>query len=196
MSNKLGRCGLTVTVAGMLAIGLASGATAMPTCEGTYAAQLLRPLPAHIVVGLDIHDPSADHLRLAERFLAGIRGAGVTVGPQPNVLLSITSSRLDISSTQPAGGAEQNYQGFTGLQDSYQQGLPTIPDSHLTTPSSPPAPPLLIFRVEATEGKAASVSWVANVRCQMVGTDDGARAEGLGRAIGSALGRRIDRGPL
>jgi hypothetical protein len=195
MTNTKRRCGLAAAV-GFLAIGLAGGVAAMPTCEGTYATESLKPLPARIVVGLDIHDPSPEHLRLADRFLAGLREAGVAVGPQPNVLLSISSSRLDTSSDQQGGGAQPSYPGFSGLQGGIQLSLPAIPETHLTAPASPPPPPELLFRVEATEAQAARSSWVANVRCQMVGTDDGARAQDLGRVIGGALGRRIDRGPL
>jgi hypothetical protein len=50
--------------------------------------------------------------------------------------------------------------------------------------------------VEAKEAGAATSSWVANVRCQTIGTDDGALAQDLGRLIGGALGKRIERGPL
>jgi hypothetical protein len=39
-------------------------------------------------------------------------------------------------------------------------------------------------------------SWVANVQCQMTGTDDGALAEDLGRLMGSVLGRRVAREAL
>ena len=49
-------------------LALISSATAAGSCQGTYAATLLQPLPAQIVVGLDIHDRSPRNLRLAEHF--------------------------------------------------------------------------------------------------------------------------------
>ena len=196
MANKLRSRGL-LALAGLLALNLAGTAAAMPTCEGTYAAESLQPLPARIVVGLDIRDRSPDHLRLGERFLAGIRGAGVTVGPQPTVLLSISSSQIDLSQNRPDNTtAEPVNPDAYGLQGGFQLSLPNIPDTRFATPSTPPSPPLLIFRVEVTAGQPPHISWVANVQCQMIGADDGARAEDLGRIIGGALGRRIDRQPL
>lgn len=193
MTNTLARCGL-ITLAGYLAVALGGGALAMPSCEGTYAAESLRQLPPGMVVGLDIRDPSPEHLGLAQRFLAGMRTAGVTVGAQPSVLLSISSTRLDTSDQQPGGAAQVN-PDHSNLEGGFQFGLPAMPTTNLTAPATPPAPPLLIFRVEAKEPQEARISWVANVQCQMIGIDDGARAEDLGRVIGAALGQRIDRRP-
>jgi hypothetical protein len=181
---------------GLLAAGLAGSAGATETCQGTFAAELLHPLPAPVVAGLDIHDQSPDHSQLGERFLAGMRSAGVDVGPRPNVLLSITSSRLGIPPDQPDSRAEQDATPPSGLQGGVQQSLPAMPETRIGTTVSPPSPPTAIYRVEAKEPSAAEISWVANVQCQMLGTDDGAAAEDLGRVIGGALGKRIERGPF
>lgn len=194
MTSTLRRRAL-IAGSGLLALAGAGGAAAMPTCEGTYAAELLRPLPAPIVAGLDIHDPSPEHLRLAERFLSGLRDAGVTVGPRPNVLLSISSSRIAMAPAQSGGSSEQTSPEMFDLRGGFQLGLPKISDALRGTSGAPP-PPMLFFRVEASEAGAARVSWVANLRCRMIGANDGARAEELGRVIGGALGKRIDRGPF
>jgi hypothetical protein len=72
-----------------------------------------------------------------------------------------------------------------------------MPAGHVTASSStPPAPPLLLLRVETSERQAARISWIASVHCRITGTDDGQRAEDLSRVIGRSLGRRIERGPL
>jgi hypothetical protein len=55
----------------------------MQTCRGSLSATLLQPLPTSIVAGLDIHDRSARNLKLADRFMIGVRDAGIAVGPQP-----------------------------------------------------------------------------------------------------------------
>jgi hypothetical protein len=193
MTNKMRRYGL---IAGLLSLGWVGHAAAMPGCEGTYAAESLRPLPARLVVDLDIRDPSPDHLRLAKRFLAGMSDAGVASGPKPNVLISIRSSRLDTSSGRGGSGTEANSPGFSGLQESFHQSLPAMPDTRLGSTSSPPPPPTMLFHVEATEPNAARASWVANVQCNVTGTDDGALAQDLGRIMGGVLGRRVERGPL
>ena len=58
------------------------GASATPSCQGTYAATSLQPLPGRVVVDLDIRDRSPRNLTLAERFLGESAGqasqSGVT----------------------------------------------------------------------------------------------------------------------
>ncbi len=196
MTHKLSKCGL-IAVAGLLTAALPLRApVAMPSCDGTYAAEAPRPLPAKMVVDVDIRDPSPDHLRLAERFRSGLRAAGITVGPRPNVLLSITSRRLDSGPEQSLGGTTPPSPQFPDLQGAGELDLPVIPEARIARPEPPPSPPLLLIRVEAKESQAVRGAWVANVQCEMVGTDDGALAEDLGRVIGQSLGKRVERGPL
>ena len=188
-------CG-QITVLGLVGMLSTNGAAATQTCQGTYAATLLQPLPAQIVVGLDIHDHSARNLKLAERFLTGVHEAGVAVGAEPNVLLHVNTSRLgDVSSRQDRG-AEQSYAELSGLQGGMQLSLPALPGNRFAAPRSPPAPPLLFLRVDATEGNATRISWVASVQCGMISFDEGQLAQDLGRVIGGALGQRIERRPF
>lgn len=177
-------------------LALISSATAAGSCQGTYAATLLQPLPVQIVVGLDIHDRSPRNLRLAERFLAGVREAGVATGAQPNVRLHVSTSRLGDTPSQSSRGSEKSYPELFGLQGGGQPKLPALPATGVTAPRSPPAQPLLFLRADATEGQATRSLWVASVQCQMVGSDEGQLAQDLGRVIGSALGQRIERRPL
>lgn len=184
-------------VSGLVAMAWTNGAAATQACQGSYAATILQPLPKQIIVDLDIHDRSARNLKLAERFLAGVRDAGVAVGAQPTVLLHINSSRLNEASSRPNRGVEQSYSELSGLQGGAQPSLPALPTTRLANPRAPaPAPPLLFLRVDATEGNAPRISWVASVQCQMTGSDEGQVAEDLGHVIGSALGQRIERRPF
>lgn len=187
-----------IATLGMVLTGIAWAgvAAAMPTCEGTYAATLLQPLPAQITVGLDIHDNSPRNQMLAERFLAGVREAGVAVGPQRNVLLHISTSRLGETANRPSGGKERSYPELSGLAGGPQVSLPAMPDTQLTVPRKPPVAPLMILRIDATVEPATRISWVASVQCRMIGGDEGQLAQDLGRVIGSALGRRIERQPI
>jgi hypothetical protein len=186
----------TIVAAVFLAVAPASIAAAMPTCEGTYTAMSLRPLPEHIVVGIDVRDRSPRNLMLAERFLAGIGYAGVEVGPEPNVLLHVGTSGFQ----QPLGRSDGSYvrgrPELSGLQGGMQISPPAIPNTRFGTPRPVPSPPPLNLRVDATEVKATRISWTTVVRCQRIGADDGALAQDLGRAIGAILGKRIDPRPL
>ena len=190
------KCGC-VAVLGLVGTAGINQATAAQTCVGTYAATALQPLPTQVVVGLDIHDRSVRNLKLADQFLAGLRDAGVSVGAQSNVFLHVSTSQLGQDMSQPSRGSERNYPELVGLQGGGQQPrLPALPATGLATPRSRPAPPLLFIRVDATEGTATRISWVASVQCQMVGTDEEQLAQELGKIIGSALGQRIERRPL
>jgi hypothetical protein len=173
----------------------ASGASATQTCQGSYTAALLQPLPAHVVAGLDVRDHSPRNLTLADRFLAGLRDAGVSVGAQPNVLLHITTSRLGDTSTQPNRAAAQASE-FPGLQGGPQIGLPALPATGFIAPRTPPAPPLLFMQVNATVAGSTRVAWLASLQCQMIGSDEGQLSEDLGRVIGSTLGQRSERRPF
>ena len=53
------------------------GANATPSCQGTYAATPLQPLPERVVLDLDLHDRSKRSLVLADRFLKGLREAWI-----------------------------------------------------------------------------------------------------------------------
>ncbi len=181
---------------GLAIIVWAGSAAAMPECQGTYAATSLQRLPAKIIVGLDIHNRSSAHLKLADRFLAGVREAGIAVGAEPNVLLHVDTSLLGGTPGFSGGSSERSYPELSGLEGGVHLGLPAIPDTRLTARRVPPAAPLLIVRVDATEEPATRISWVASVQCQLTGTDEGQLAQDLGRVIGSALGQRIERRPF
>src|SRR6185295_18659883 len=90
------------------------GANATTSCQGTYAATPLQPLPERVVLDLDLHDRSKRSLVLADRFLKGIREAGIAVGQDANVLLHVSTSRLGDTSSG-ADRAEQTYPEFGGL---------------------------------------------------------------------------------
>jgi hypothetical protein len=171
------------------------GASATPSCQGTYAATSLQPLPERMVVDLDIRDRSRRNLMLADRFLRGAREAGIAVGPDANVLLHVSTSRLGETSSGAARGAERTYSELGGLAGGgMRPKLPPMPATG--TRASRPAPtaqPLLVLRMDATVGKDTRSAWIASVQCQMTGSDEGDVAQELGRVIGGALGKRVER---
>jgi hypothetical protein len=171
------------------------GASAAPSCQGTYAATSLQPLPERVVLDLDIRDRSQRNLMLADRFLEGVRTAGIAVGQNANVLLHVSTSRLGETSSGAARGAERTYSELGGLAGGgMRPKLPQMPATGMRTsrPASP-AQPLLVLRVDATVGKDARIAWITTVQCQMTGSDEGSAAQELGRVIGGALGKRVER---
>jgi hypothetical protein len=171
------------------------GASATPSCQGTYAATPLQPLPDRIVVDLDIRDRSQRNRMLADRFLRGVREAGVMVGQDANVMLHVSTSRLGETSSGAGRGVERSYPELGGLAGGgMRPTLPPVPVTGTTASRfAPAAQPLLAVRVDATEGKNTRIVWIATVQCRMTGTDEGRLAQELGSVIGSVLGKRIER---
>ena len=72
--------------------------------------------------------------------------------------------------------------------------LPPMPATG--TRASRPAPtaqPLLVLRMDATVGTDTRSAWIASVQCRMTGSDEGDVAQELGRVIGGALGKKVER---
>lgn len=190
-----GRARVLLAVIGVLA-GLVPAERAMATqsCPGSYATAVMQALPAKVVANLDIHDRSARNLELSERFLAGLRDAGVQVGAQPNVLLHVDVSQIGKEAADPQWhGAVSSYSGLAGLQGGPQVNLPALPSAKFASPRSQGTPPLLFIRIDATVGDATRISWVATIQCQMLDENEKHLAEDLGRVVGGALGKRIER---
>ena len=179
----------------MAASGWVGGAAAMSSCEGTFAAALLQPLPTPTVVALDIRDDSPSNVRMGARFLAGLREAGVAVGERANVVLHIDTSQLRGTPGASTDPGDQSYASSPVTTGGVQQALPAIPSDSIARPPAAPRP-LLILRIEASAGQTAPASWVASVQCGIMGSDDEQRAQDLGRAIGGILGQRVERRPL
>ena len=171
------------------------GASATPSCQGTYAATSLQPLPDRVVVDLDIRDRSQRNLMLADRFLRGMREAGVMVGQDANVVLHVSTSRLGEMSSGASRGAERSYSELGGLAGGgMRPTLPPIPERGTTASrSAAAAQPLLALRVDATEGKNTRIVWIATVQCRVTGSDEGQLAQELGSVIGGVLGKRVER---
>ena len=172
-----------------------SEATATPSCQGTYAATSLQPLPDRIVVDLDIRDRSPRNLMLADQFLKGVREAGVMVGQDANVVLHVTTSRLGETSSGAGRGVERSYSELGGLAGGgMRPQLPPMPATDKTVSrSTSRSQPLLVVRIDATEGKDTRIAWIASVQCRMTGSDDGRLAQELGSVVGGVLGKRVER---
>jgi hypothetical protein len=184
---------LLATMIGLMTLAWANGAAATETCQGSYSTALLQPLPAYMVVGLDVRDRPPRAQALAERFLAGLNQAGVATGTVPNVRLHVTTYHLGDTSYQPDRGVVSNYPEFAGLQGGLQPALPALPSIGITASPRAAASPLLIVRVDATVEGSTRVAWLASVQCRMTGSDDGQFAEELGLVVGHTLGVATER---
>jgi hypothetical protein len=123
------------------AIVWCGGAGATQSCQGTYAATSLQPLPQRVVVDLDIHDRSQRNLMLADRFLRGVHEAGLAVGQDANVLLHANTSRLEETSSGATRGAEQTHSELGGLAGGgMRPKLPPMPATGMSASRFAPTP--------------------------------------------------------
>jgi hypothetical protein len=193
--------------AAFLAISLGQ-ACAMDTCSGQYSAALLHPLPAPMVVGLQLSNPSDRNVSLAKAFTNGMREAGLVVTGTPTVQLSLTAQVLGQGGgstsgggLNPGGGTQSGASSWSGggassLQGGQNPALPDFPDSSIFAPQQPVQSALLVLRVEARNTQDNTLSWIAVVQCTMQGTDDQTRAYELGHLVGGSIGKRLDATPL
>ncbi len=152
---------IAALAAALAALGWAGGAgAAISSCDGTYSATLLHKLPTPMVVGLDVRDDSPANQRMAQRFLAGLREAGVTVGASPNVVLQI-SSRIRRGTPGAKEAGESDNSGQSDMAGGLQPVGPEFSSDTSRTPE-----PLLSLRIEAAAGPDKQVAWWAAVQCK------------------------------
>ncbi len=171
-------------------IAATSAVAAMPACEGTYSATSLQPLPTPVVVRADLRNQSPANVRIADRFVSGLRNAGVSVGDPANVTLYVSTSLMGGASSSRGGGGERNYQEFGALEGGVHFDVPAASERSRAPARSPM---VLFLRVELTDTHAARPSWVASLQCNVTGTDDGQLAQDIGYLVGTTIGQRVDR---
>lgn len=173
----------------LLAITASPTAMAMQSCNGTVAATALQAIPEHPTVGLDIRDNSSDTQKLAQRFTAGLRLAGVAIGSKPNVVLYVTGSTLDDGS---GGGGARTYSDLSVFYGSRMPTLPPMPSNQSPGARTPPPRPMLSIKAQATVSGSDRVAWVASIQCKRTGHNDGQLATELGQLVGGILGKRVE----
>jgi hypothetical protein len=173
----------------LLAIAASPTAMAMQSCSGTVAATALQAIPEHPTVGLDIRDDSSDTQKLAQRFTAGLRLAGVAIGSKPNVVLYVSGSTLDDGS---GGGSARTYSDLSVFYGSRMPTLPPMPSEPSRGARTPPSRPMLSIKAQATVSGSDRVAWVALIQCKRTGSNDGQLATELGQLVGGILGKRVE----
>ncbi len=189
MLDQVACCRLVLPL--LLAIAASPAAMAMQGCDGTVAATSLQAIPEHPTVGLDVRDNSPQTQKLAQRFIAGLRLAGVTVESKPNVLLYVTGSTLDGGSGH-GGGSARTYSDLSVLNGGKMPKPPPMPSEQLRGRRTSPQVPMLSIKAQATVSGSDRVGWVALIQCKRTGSNDGQFATELGQLVGGILGKRVE----
>jgi hypothetical protein len=174
----------------MVAVAAAHPGWAMGSCSGTYAATLLRPLPAPLVVGLVLRDDSPRNVDLASRFTAGMQQAGIAVTGVANMQLTLVVTLSDNSGFGDAAPAPQSDGSFGWWNGGVDRQLPDA--SRFGGSRQTPGPVTVRLRAELRPSLADPVAWVATLRCTMQGSDERQLAYDIGTVIGGAIGRRVE----
>jgi hypothetical protein len=169
---------------------------ASESCEGSYSASRLRPLPASVVLKLDRHDDSARSDRLAAAFLEGVASAGVTVRANPTVLL-----HLDINIDHPplprSPATDPLRPDLRGLQGGIFLSLPDTDPKRSAPPVHSGGAPILMLRTQLTDFRSGVILWIGDFSCAVASSSSDERiARDMGRVIGGALGLTVGQVPF
>lgn len=180
--------------AAILACLAAPPGWAMDSCSGSYAATLLHPLPAPLVVGLVLSDDSPRNVDLAARFKAGLRRAGIAVTGTANVQLTLRVTMTGRDGLDDAAPAPPSDPGFSWGNGGTDPQLPGESQFGRSRPA--PGPVTVRLRAEIRRSPADPVAWVATLQCARNGSDDRQLAYDIGTVLGGAIGRRVGRKPF
>jgi hypothetical protein len=207
MVMKSARRGAVTT--GLLVLcsaALAGRVQAMDSCTGQYSAAALQALPVPNVVALDLRDSSDTNVTLARAFTDGMRAAGQRVDGAATTKLTLVYQILGQDNASAGGsgapgGAGSGWSDWSGSNAPWLQGgqsaaLPDMPRYDMFSPAPAPQPVMLMLRAQLRDAQTNTVDWVATLQCNPQGNDNRQLAYDLGRLIGGALGKRIDRVPL
>lgn len=163
----------------------------MESCSGSYAATILHPLPAPLVIGLVIGDDSPRNVDLASRFKAGLQRAGIAVNGVSNAKMTL---RVTVSGRDGLDDADRTRQSGSGFSWWNGGADPQLPgQSAFGGTRQAPVPPTLRLRAEIRRSQADPVAWVATLQCAMQGSDERQLAYDIGTVIGRAIGHRVER---
>ncbi len=179
------------TCTAILAALVACPGWAMDSCSGSYAATILHPLPAPLVVGLVIGDDSPRNVDLAARFKAGMQRAGITVSSVSNAQMTL---RVTVSGREGGGNGGRPQQSGAGFSWWNGGADPQLPgQSEFGGTRQDAVPMTLRLRAEIRRSQADPVAWVATLQCAMQGSDERQLAYDIGTVIGRAIGHRVER---
>lgn len=193
-NEMMGKRSAFAAVIGLAGLLLSPGASASQVCQGTYVTAAFHPLPKHITVEVAVRTPSPRTLHLVQEFLKTVRKAGVAVSTPATVVLHVNTSL--VSSTADQFEGRQQRTDFFGTQGGVKLRLPDMPSRGMTSPPSSTPLPLRAIRIEATVRHTGQTSWLASVRCRMIGTDEEQLARDLGQLVGRTLGRTTEQQPF
>ncbi len=162
----------------------AAAAQAAGVCTGTISGSPLRPLAQPAQIALDHHLDSVANQDLAKQFLAGLRTGGVAVEDKGEGSTSLDLSFLLRGTTDGAKpGAYHDLSWMRG--EAMSSGVRSaLRGAHIDV------------TIYARDVASRSLAWTGAINCTIQTDDANALAEGLGSAVGKALGKSVPRQPL
>lgn len=162
--------GLTATL-----LAAAPPARAAGTCHGTYTASSTRPLPQPVSMQFNAGIEDSDQARIAQWFLEGLRGAGISIAPQAPVQMNVAASASPPGAGAAAAAQAGTYYGFGWAAD-------------LSPGAAPIRGGTLTLSVSLTDLASATIDWTGTLTCTIATDDRAALARDIGALIGRTLG--------
>ncbi len=153
-------------------LALCHGAHALDTCTGSYSASLVHPLPSPNVVQLQ-----NVKTEIGDRFVTGLRRAGVVTTGRPTTRLDIVSMVI------PAEGIVSRH---PGSYHGFGWALDTSPTADSVVSST------LQVNMTLTNIQTMETNWIASLSCKILTKDKGRTVQSIGELLGRAVGKNLD----
>ena len=179
MRRKATAIGPTLVV-GLALCALPHAASAASVCSGTISGSPLRPIAQPVVVSMAHRIDSTSNPELAQQFVTGLQGAGLSVVPPGQ-----GTTTLDLS-FMLKGRHAGSYRDLSWMRGA--------------TPSGPVKSSLLGSHLDLTiygrDAASRSLVWTGVISCTVQTNDMDALAQGLGATVGQYLGKSVPKANL
>jgi hypothetical protein len=166
-------------VAAIVAVApVAPSAWALDVCTGVYSGGALHALPSPVVVQVQSMLNSQALIALQDRFLSGLRRAGVSFEGTPTLLMNVTAAVTPPNATAAALPQTGSYTGFGWAGDTSATATSVIGGT-------------LNMSLTLTNAATYETNWVGTVSCTVQTNDKPLLAEQIGELLGRNFGQNF-----
>jgi hypothetical protein len=165
-------CGLAA------AVSVAPAAWALDVCTGVYSGGALHPLPSPAVVQFQSMLNTPDLVALENRFLTGLRRAGISFDGTPTLQMNVTAAVTPPNAAATAPPQTGSYTGFGWAGDTSANATSIIGGT-------------LNMSLTLTNATTYETNWVGTVSCTVQTNDKPLLAEEVGELLGRSFGQNF-----
>jgi hypothetical protein len=157
---------------------VAPSAWALDVCTGVYSGGALHPLPSPAVVQFQSMLNSQELIALQDRFLTGLRRAGISFDGTPTLQMNVTAAVTPPNAAVAAPPQTGSYTGFGWAGDTSANAASVIGGT-------------LNMSLTLTNATTYETNWVGTVSCTVQTNDKPLLAEEIGELLGRSFGQNF-----